>query len=248
MKYGINCGHCLLRFDTGASGVRGLREQDLTRLVGNLVMAKLKSKGHTVINCTMDSAASTDAALGGICTKANAQKLDQFISIHLNASPAHDGHGTELYTMGAKSNDQELSILKNLSALGLTNRGVKDGSHLWVVKNTHAPAMLIEVCFIDNIGDMKIFNAEQAATAIINGLLGASAASKVISQAPAATVAAAAPKVAPVTAATTAMIKKFQIFYNTATQTAAPLSTDGISGPKTAAAYTTLGNLIGGKY
>ena len=169
MIFQINCGHCIKGFDTGAIG-NGFKEQNLTRKVGNLVMAKLKYKGHTVINCTVDSAASVAEALNSICYKANMNKADIFVSIHFNASNGA-GHGTEVFTFGAKEIKQARNVLNNIVSLGYTNRGIKDGSKLAVIKNTHAKSMLVEVCFIDNKEDMKLFNAEKIADAIVNGLI-----------------------------------------------------------------------------
>lgn len=169
MIYEINCGHCIKGFDTGAVGC-GLKEQDLTRQVGNSVMAKLKAKGHTVINCTVDSANSVPEALNNICSKANAVKADMFVSIHFNASNCQ-GHGVEVFTYAAKETKQARNILNNIVALGYTNRGIKDGSKLAVIRNTKASAMLVECAFIDNVNDMKLFNAEKMADAIVKGLV-----------------------------------------------------------------------------
>ena len=51
------------------------------------------------------------------------------------------GKGTEVYTYGGKEHAEALNILKNMSKLGFTNRGVKDGSSLYVVKRTNAKAI-----------------------------------------------------------------------------------------------------------
>lgn len=175
MIFAKNEGHCLLGPDSGAEGC-GKREQDLTRLVGGLVTAKLKAKGHTVISCTVNSANSVNSALNTIVLMANIQKVDLFFSIHFNASNTL-GHGTEIYTYDGKQMVQATNILKNIGRLGYVNRGIKDGSHLAVVHNTKAPSMLIECCFIDNKNDMALFNADKMADAIVNGLLGLSATS-----------------------------------------------------------------------
>ncbi|MCW6111708.1 peptidoglycan-binding protein, partial [Clostridium sporogenes] len=59
-----------------------------------------------------------------------------------------------------------------ICALGYTNRGIKDGSNLYVLKHTKAKAMLIECCFCDNREDMNRYNAENMADAIVKGLVG----------------------------------------------------------------------------
>ena len=85
------------------------------------------------------------------------------------------GKGTEVYTYGGKEHAEALNILKNMSKLGFTNRGVKDGSSLYVVKRTNAKAMLIEVCFVDTKSDVELYEqrgANAVAKAICNAITG----------------------------------------------------------------------------
>jgi len=170
MNFSINCGHTLSGMDSGAVG-NGLKEQNVTRQVGNLVMTKLKAQGHSVTNCTVDSASSVSSALNSICAKSNAVKTDFFVSIHLNAFNS-SAHGTEVFTYGAKEVKQARNMLNNIVALGYTNRGLKDGKGLAVLRGTKATAMLIELCFIDSKSDMSKFNADNMANAIVYGLTG----------------------------------------------------------------------------
>ncbi len=61
-----------------------------------------------------------------------------------------------------------------ISKILLVNRGVKDGSELYTIKNTKAKAMLIEVCFCDNREDMVLYHqvgVSVMADAIVGGLL-----------------------------------------------------------------------------
>ncbi|MBZ9608621.1 N-acetylmuramoyl-L-alanine amidase [Clostridium estertheticum] len=170
LNIGVDMGHCLRGYDIGASGC-GQKEEVLTRLIGNKVIALLKQRGHNVINCAIDQSSSVNQSLSYRYNKANAQKLDFFICIHLNA---YNGaaYGTEVFTYGAKEVPQARKILNNICGLGYTNRGIKDGSGLAVIKNTKTTAMLIECCFIDNSADMKRFDADKMADAIATGLTG----------------------------------------------------------------------------
>ncbi|MBU5225265.1 N-acetylmuramoyl-L-alanine amidase [Clostridium senegalense] len=171
MKIGIDCGHTQYRgsYDYGSVGIRN--ESDLTREVGSLVISKLKQLGHTVINCTVDTCSSLGDSLGRRVSVANSNKLDFYVSIHFNCFNTQ-AYGTEVFTYGAKKYKQANDILNNLVALGFTNRGIKDGSDLYVIGNTSCEAMLVEVCFCDNSKDMSIFNAEKVANAIVKGLTG----------------------------------------------------------------------------
>lgn len=167
MKFGIDCGHTLSGADTGAEG-NGRREQDLTREVGHKVIEKLKALGHTVVDCTKDSCSSLGESLSYRVTIANNNNIDMFASIHFNAG---GGRGTEVYTYGGKHFNEADNVLNEIVSLGFINRGIKDGSHLYVIRNTKARAMLIECCFIDT-DDMNKYNAENIANAIIKGLTG----------------------------------------------------------------------------
>lgn len=171
MKIGINCGHTVSG-QPGCGAVGFISESDETRKVGYKLMEYLKSAGHTVVDCTNDKAASTNENLSKIVAMANAQPLDLFVSIHFNAGR---GKGTEVYTYGGKEHAEALNILKNMSKLGFTNRGVKDGSSLYVVKRTNAKAMLIEVCFVDTKSDVELYEqrgADAVAKAICNAITG----------------------------------------------------------------------------
>ena len=171
MKIGINCGHTVSG-QPGCGAVGFINESDETRKVGYKLMEYLKSAGHTVVNCTNDKAASTNENLSKIVAMANAQPLDLFVSIHFNSAR---GKGTEVFTYGGKEHAEALNILKNMSKLGFINRGVKDGSSLYVVKRTNAKAMLIEVCFVDTKSDVELYEqrgANAVANAICNAITG----------------------------------------------------------------------------
>ena len=89
---------------------------------------------------------------------ANSKELDWFISIHFNASAGHMANGVEAYTYKGRKYQDALDICENISRLGFQNRGVKDGSGLYVVRKTKAKAILIEVCFCDNIDDARKYH------------------------------------------------------------------------------------------
>ena len=170
MKIGVNCGHTISG-TTGSGALGYLNESNETRNIGYKVIEKLKSLGHTVVDCTNDKATSVNDNLKKIVKMANAQKLDLLISIHLNAG---GGRGCECYTYGGKKLDEAVNICSQLESLGFKNRGVKDGSQLYVLKKTTAKAILIEVCFVDNEEDAKLYNkigTSKIADAICNAIV-----------------------------------------------------------------------------
>lgn len=173
---GVDCGHTLTGKGTGSQGC-GYKEEILDREVGKKVMDLLKQEGCTVINCTVDK---SDNQLAERVRKANAQRLDLFVSIHFNAcvnDEKGDGRttGVECYVShtGTKAYDEALRVCNNISKLGLRNRGVKVDGKLYVTRETVAPAFLIEVCFIDDRDDMNIYlkSVDSVAKAIVEGIL-----------------------------------------------------------------------------
>lgn len=171
MMVGINCGHTISGAGYGAAGL--IKESEHTRLVGHALMGLLKAAGVTVIDCTIDQAGTQNEYLAAAVALANRQELDWFISIHFNASKAHTGHGVEVYTYKGRQYQDALDVCDNLSELGFTNRGVKAGSGLYVIRKTKAKSMLIEVCFCDNQEDVSLYQsvgAEGIAEAIFEAL------------------------------------------------------------------------------
>lgn len=171
MRIGVNCGHTVTgQPGSGASGY--LIESDETRAVGYALMQLLQQQGHTVIDCTDDYANSTGENLRNICALANAQPLDLFVSIHFNAG---QGQGVECWTYGSGDIGCADKIKRNIAMLGFRDRGIKDGSHLYVIKYTSARAVLVEVCFVDTKSDAEQYKkvgASRVAAAICEGITG----------------------------------------------------------------------------
>lgn len=171
MVVGINCGHTVSGPGYGAVGI--IKESEHTRLVGQALMGLLRSSGVTVVDCTIDQANTQREYLAAAVALANRQDLDWFISIHFNASKAHTGHGVEVYTYKGRQYQDALDVCNEISSLGFTNRGVKDGTGLYVVRKTKAKSMLIECCFCDNEEDISLYRsvgAEGIARAIYRGI------------------------------------------------------------------------------
>lgn len=174
MTIGINCGHTVSGAGSGAVGI--IRESEHTRLVGQALMAMFRSAGVTVIDCTIDKAKTRNEYLAAVVAQANRQNLDWFISIHFNASAGHMGRGVEVYTYKGRQYPDAKDVCSNLAELGFANRGVKEGTGLYVIRKTKAKSMLIEVCFCDNVQDIDTYEAAGGARgiagAIFEGLRG----------------------------------------------------------------------------
>jgi N-acetylmuramoyl-L-alanine amidase len=167
MRFASSKGHTLRGADYGASGIK--EESILVREVGYKVDEKLRSLGHEVIDCCINEASTVGESLSYRVNVANNSNADFFFEIHFNCG---GGHGVEVFTYGGKEVPQARNILNNIVALGYTNRGIKDGSNLYVVRNTSMIGILIEVAFIDSQEDMDRYNTEDLANAIVKGLTG----------------------------------------------------------------------------
>ncbi|MBG1271172.1 N-acetylmuramoyl-L-alanine amidase [Nostoc sp. WHI] len=168
MKFGIDSGHNCPP-DTGARGIK--IEDNLTLDVGNRVITKLRALGNEVVVCKPSSASTVRESLSKRCTIANGSKVDIFVSIHFNAFN-RQANGTEIFATSEQGRKIAKPVLDQIIKLGFFNRGVKSGSHLFVLRNTDMPAILVECCFIDSAKDMNLFEPEAMANAIVKGLTG----------------------------------------------------------------------------
>ena len=165
----LNAGHTKSGAGSGAVGY--LNESAEARKVVSLIKYYLEGKGHKVIVATVDKAESQAAYLYGVAHKANAHAdADLFVSIHFNAG---GGQGCECYTWKGKHTPQAVSVCEELNKLGFVNRGVKDGSKLYVISKTTMPALLVEVCFADSMGDASRYRrlGSKVAQAVTRGIL-----------------------------------------------------------------------------
>ena len=164
-KIGIDIGHNV-SYDGGALGFRN--ENELNRLVGDLVISRLQNLGFNVVNCTPNSASSLSDSLGQRCNIANNNNVDLFVSIHHNAG---GGEGSEALVykdgLGSKIGN---TVLSEIEKIGYRNRGIKYMPNLFVLRNTSMPAVLIECAFVDNRNDMDKYNHIDMAEALVRGI------------------------------------------------------------------------------
>ncbi|OAB40427.1 N-acetylmuramoyl-L-alanine amidase family protein [Paenibacillus antarcticus] len=107
---------------------------------------------------------------------ANQLNADVFVSIHGNSVlAAPQVNGTETYYYQRSSSKDLANIIHKylIKAIGLTDRGVKNGS-LQVIRETTMPAVLLEVGFLSNRSDEQIMSSDtvqyKAAQAIVDGI------------------------------------------------------------------------------
>ena len=160
MKIFINPGHCP-GIDPGAVNSNwNMTEAESVEKIGYFIYRILKSYGHDVRVVQSDNLAGESGGyLTSVCGQANGWPADLFISLHCNAAMhPNTASGTETFfhrmsPVGYRlAKDIQRSLVE---ALGLPDRGTKDGSQFIVLKDTSMPAVLVEILFIDNDADCQ---------------------------------------------------------------------------------------------
>lgn len=164
MRIMLNGGH-FPGADPGAVGAR-VTEAEICRLLMELTAVRLRNCGFEVLTLQSDD-------LEAVCEASNAFASDIFISVHCNAAQNRAAHGTEVYAMSDAGSLLAEHIRGRLCEIDdLSDRGVKDGSWLYVLKATEAVAVLVETAFISNFDDetLLIDKPNEFAAAICEGV------------------------------------------------------------------------------
>jgi N-acetylmuramoyl-L-alanine amidase len=165
MKICVVAGHTMKGKGTGAS--KYINESTENRVVSKLVVEYLKKAGHEVDYYAIDEA--TDY-LAKQVNFANKKKYDLVVQIHFNAG---GGTGTETLYKTSTGKKYAEQVTKSLGKL-YKQRGAKVRTDLYWLNKTNAPAILVEVCFVDSTTDTNIYNANKPHTAklIAEGIIG----------------------------------------------------------------------------
>ena len=169
MKIAIVPGHTLSGKGTGATGY--IDEGKENRILTDLIVKWLKQGGAIVYTGKVDK---SNNYLAEQCKIANRQNVDLAVQIHFNANK------TTLNPMGTetiyKTNNGKVYAerVNDKLATVFENRGAKsDVRGLYWLKHTKAPAILIEVCFVDSKADTDYYvnNKDKVAKLIAEGIL-----------------------------------------------------------------------------
>lgn len=159
MRINVNGGHTPAA--PGASCYLDELEQD--RGMKEAVKAELERRGHAVTDSTSPDWCGQNDDLAHQARAVNASGAELAMSFHFNAAGKTDApRGTEAYYYGGDATGRAYAaaISSSLAALmGLPDRGAKDGSHLYYVRETNPTAVLVEVCFVDSSADAAAYNA-----------------------------------------------------------------------------------------
>lgn len=156
--------------DPGAT-YRNRTESDDVLKLGKKVTTILRNNGVKVIETRKGNEFVSLIERSRISNRNNA---DIFVSYHRNAFNGK-AKGTETFTYprsSARSVRSAKAIQRTLVGVGFVDRGHKT-KNLSVLRETKAPAVLIEAGFIDNPGDNKIFdnNLDKIADGIARDIL-----------------------------------------------------------------------------
>ncbi len=116
--------------DTGAIGVGGIREKDLTLAIAKKLAADLQGQGFKVI---LTRNTDTTVPLMERTAIANYNKADLFVSIHINASPSPSARGTETFFMSRRATDLWSKQLADKENAEVDGGGGSDGQDLKLV-------------------------------------------------------------------------------------------------------------------
>ena len=161
MRVFLNPGHAPNgNPDPGACGF-GLRECDVAKNVADLVAGYLTSAGVEVVGSLQSD------SLHEVVSASNSADADVFISIHCNACNGN-ANGTEVWHFyGSGAGEILAQCIQNqiVDALRTVDRGVKGAkpgvNGLYVLSNTNAVAVLVELAFIDHARDAQLLGTQQ---------------------------------------------------------------------------------------
>ncbi|NLK23294.1 MAG: N-acetylmuramoyl-L-alanine amidase [Clostridiales bacterium] len=145
--------------DPGAT-YKGRRESDEVLQIGQAVASEIRKHGVTVDETRTGN---NTVSLYNRSAYENNNNYDYFVSFHRNAYEPEVANGVEVYTYTNCSNKAKELAKRTLSSLinvGFYNRGVKSANY-YVLRATKAPAILIEIGFIDNSNDNRIFDTKR---------------------------------------------------------------------------------------
>ena len=155
----------------------GLKEKDLTLPIAKAAQDELKRHG---VDVKLSRKKDENDRIEEAIKECNAYNPDAAAGIHINAGK---GDGAEVYhsIYGGTGKTMAKNILAEIVELGQNSRGVKTkknssgGDYYAFIRQTKAPAVIVECAFIDTKKDIKIIDtkAEQKAMgiAIAKGIL-----------------------------------------------------------------------------
>ncbi len=152
----------------------GRQEKDDTLAIALAVGKYLEEYGFPVIYSRTEDVYESPYRKA---EKGNASGADIFISIHRNSSPIpnqYSGVESLVYNEWLPAGTIATNINRQLEKVGYKNLGVNPRPNLVVLRDSNAPAVLVEVGFLNNDSDNALLDSQFDATAraIADGIAG----------------------------------------------------------------------------
>lgn len=165
----IDSGHGGL--DNGAV-YRGRKEKDDNLRIGLAVGERLENAGYNIVYTRTTDRYDTPFQKAQIANNAGA---DYFISFHRNSGEVpntYSGAQALVYADNTRAYQIGEAIMNQLVQIGFKDLGVVERPGLVVLRRTNMPAVLLELGFINNDEDNRIFDEQfdEMADAIVRGI------------------------------------------------------------------------------
>ena len=180
--YNVHAGHNPEgKIACGSSDL--LNESRENRLVKGELINYLRQYGNTVYDCTEDNGKNQRDVLEKIVKKCNAHTVDFDFSLHLNSGRNDDNGdskqgGVEVHINADNKGKKAVAerILSRMEGIGFKRHGsgIVINPKLYVLNHTNAPAILIEICYVDDRDDYNQYNKvgyKAVAKAIAEGIM-----------------------------------------------------------------------------
>ena len=174
MKILVMAGHTASG-NTGCGAIGHIDESNQTRRVAPKVVEYLKQLGVDATYIKLDKATSSSYLYDQVKLANSKGKFDCMVQIHFNAGssdPNSNTTGTETYYRTSSGKVFSDRVNKKLSTLFKDRGSKKDTKGLYWLKNTNSAAILIELCFVDDKDDCKVYqnNFDKICRLIAEGL------------------------------------------------------------------------------
>lgn len=167
-----------IMIDSGHGGMdngavyRGRREKDDNLRVGLAVGEQLENAGYNVLYTRTTDVYDTPLQKA---QKANNAGANYFFSFHRNSGEVpntYSGAQALVYSDNTRASQIGEAIMDQLVALGFKDLGVVERPGLVVLRRTNMPAVLLELGFINNDEDNRIFDEQfdEMVDAIVRGI------------------------------------------------------------------------------
>lgn len=160
MKILVMAGHSANGYK-GSGAVGHLNESNETRRVAPKVVEYLKQLGVDATYIKLDKPTSSSYLYDQVKLANSKGKFDVMVQIHFNAGssdPNSNTTGTETYYRSSNAKPYSDRVNKKLATLFKDRGSRSDKPNLYWLKNTTSPAILIELCFVDDKDDAKVYN------------------------------------------------------------------------------------------